>query len=156
MAAAAIMPNGVSVPSDFPKVTITINSNPSPGYLFLDTGNGSKPYTMILDNNGLPIWYRRGRMGNFKVEQNHLITGYPDPTIGGFPAFDRNLNYIKTFCTTNGYVTDSHELKVLTGGSYLMLGVRLNTVDMSKYVAGGRTNAVVTEGSFRSLRQRAN
>ena len=146
MAAAAIMPNGVSVPSDFPKVTITINSNPSPGYLFLDTGNGSKPYTMILDNNGLPIWYRRGRMENFKVEQNHLITGYPDPTIGGFPAFDRNLNYIKTFCTTNGYVTDSHELKVLTDGSYLMLGVRLNTVDMSKYVVGGRTNAVVTEG----------
>lgn len=146
IAAAAIMPNGVSVPSDFPKVTITINSNPSPGYLFLDTGNGSKPYTMILDNNGLPIWYRRGRMENFKVEQNHLITGYPDPTIGGFPAFDRNLNYIKTLCTTNGYVTDSHELKVLTDGSYLMLGVRLNTVDMSKYVAGGRTNAVVTEG----------
>lgn len=146
MAAAAIMPNGVSVPSDFPKVTITINSNSSPGYLFLDTGNGSKPYTMILDNNGLPIWYRRGRMENFKVEQNHLITGYPDPTIGGFPAFDRNLNHIKTFCTTNGYVTDSHELKVLTDGSHLMLGVRLNTVDMSKYVAGGRTNAVVTEG----------
>lgn len=145
-AAAVIMPNGVSVPSDFPKVTTTINSNSSPGYLFLDTGNGSKPYTMILNDNGLPIWYRRGRMENFKVEQNHLITGYPDPTIGGFPAFDRNLNYIKTFCTTNGYVTDSHELKVLTDGSYLMLGVRLNTVDMSKYVVGGRTNAVVTEG----------
>jgi hypothetical protein len=146
MAAAAIMPNGVSVPGDFPTVVITIKSNPSPGYLFLDTGNGSKPYTMILDNNGLPIWYRRGRMENFKTEQNHLITGYPDPSIGGFPAFDQNFNYIQTFCTTNGYLTDSHDLKVLADGSYLMLGCRTNTVDMSKYVAGGRTNAVVTEG----------
>lgn len=146
MAAAAIMPNGVSVPSDFPKVTITINSNSSPGYLFLDTGNGSKPYTMILDNNGLPIWYRRGRMENFKTEQNHLITGYLDSPLGGFYAFDQNFNYVQTFQTTNGYLTDRHELKVLTDGSYLMLGVRLNTVDMSKYVAGGRTNAVVTEG----------
>ena len=146
MAAAAIMPNGVSVPSDFPKVTITINSNSSPGYLFLDTGNGSKPYTMILDNNGLPIWYRRGRMENFKTEQNHLITGYLDSPLGGFYAFDQNFNYVQTFQTTNGYLTDRHELKVLTDGSYLILGVRLNTVDMSKYVAGGRTNAVVTEG----------
>ena len=146
MAAAAIMPNGVSVPGDFPTVVITIKSNPSPGYLFLDTGNGSKPYTMILDNNGLPIWYRRGRMENFKTEQNHLITGYPDPSIGGFPAFDQNFNYIQTFRTTNGYLTDSHDLKVLADGSYLMLGYRTNTVDMSKYVAGGRTNAVVTEG----------
>ena len=146
MAAAAIMPNGVSVPSDFPKVTVTINRNPSPGHLFLDTGNGSKPYTMILDNNGLPIWYRRGRMENFKTEQNHLITGYLDSSIGGFPAFDRNFNYIQTFRTTNGYLTDRHELKVLADGSYLMLGVRFNPVDMSKYVVGGRTNAVVTEG----------
>jgi len=146
MAAAAIMPNGVSVPSDFPKVTITINSNSSPGYLFLDTGNGSKPYTMILDNNGLPIWYRRGRMENFKTEQNHLITGYLDSHLGGFYAFDQNFNYVQNFQTTNGYSTDRHELKVLTDGSYLMLGVRLNTVDMSKYVAGGKTSAVVTEG----------
>jgi len=146
IAAAGIMPNGVSVPSDFPRVTITINTNPSPGYLFLDTGNGSKPYTMILDNNGSPIWYRRGRMENFKIEQNNLITGYPMPSSGGFPAFDPNFNYIQTFRTTNGYLTDSHELKVLADGSYLMLGYRTNTVDMSKYVVGGRTNAVVTEG----------
>jgi hypothetical protein len=146
IAAAGIMPNGVSVPSDFPRVTITINTNPSPGYLFLDTGNGSKPYTMILDNNGSPIWYRRGRMENFKIEQNNLITGYPVPSSGGFPAFDPNFNYIQTFRTTNGYLTDSHELKVLADGSYLMLGYRTNTVDMSKYVVGGRTNAVVTEG----------
>ena len=146
MAAAAIMPNGVSVPSDFPTVVTTINSNPSPGYLFLDTGNGSKPYTMILDNSGLPIWYRRGRMENFKTEQNHLITGYLESSSGGFPAFDQNFNYIQTFRTTNGYLTDSHDLNVLADGSYLMLGYRLNTVDMSRYVAGGRTNAVVTEG----------
>jgi len=144
--AAVIMPNGISVPSDFPKVAVTINSNPSPGYLFLDTGNGIKPYTMILDNSGLPIWYRRGRMENFKTEQNNLITGYADAPIGGFQAFDRNFNYIQTLRTTNGYSTDKHELRVLADGSYLMLGVRLNTVDMSKYRSGGRTNAVVTEG----------
>ena len=151
MAPAAIMPNGVSVPSDFPNVVITINSNPPPGHLFLDTGDSSKKYTMILDNKGLPIWYRRSQMYNFKVEENHLITGYldlssVDPLSSGFLAFDKNFNYIQTFRTTNGYLTDSHELKVLADGSYLMLGYQLNKVDMSKYVTGGRTNAVVTEG----------
>ena len=32
---AMIMPNGVSVPSDFPHVNITVNNNPSSEYFFL-------------------------------------------------------------------------------------------------------------------------
>src|SRR5262249_30285230 len=33
---AAMMLNGVSVPGDFPYVLITANSNPSPGYVFIE------------------------------------------------------------------------------------------------------------------------
>ncbi len=142
---AVLMPNGVSVPSDFPKVVITANTNPSPGFLFLENGldNKAAPYTMMLDNTGSPVWYRRGRMYDFKIQRNGIITWcLSDDT--GFPAFDQNFNYLKTYLTTNGYSTDGHELKVLEDGSYFMIGYRTNTVNMGLYVQGG-TPAIVRE-----------
>jgi hypothetical protein len=143
-ATPAIMPNGVSVPSDFPKVIITANTNPSPGYLFLENGIDIPPYTMILDNQGLPVWYRRGRMYDFKIQKNGQITWcLSDDT--GFPAFDQNFNYIKTYLTTNGYLTDGHELKVMPDGIYYMLGYQLNEVDLSQYILGGNPQSVVRE-----------
>ncbi|HLH52596.1 MAG TPA: aryl-sulfate sulfotransferase [Verrucomicrobiae bacterium] len=139
------MANGVSVPSDFPAVQITANTNPSPGYLFLENGlDGVPPYTMMLDNNGLPIWYRRGRMYDFKIQRNGMITWcLSDDT--GFPAFDQNFNYIKTYATTNGYSSDGHELKILPDGRYFMIGYQTNSVDMSQYIYGFYQQAIVRE-----------
>lgn len=144
--AAAIAPNGVSVPSDFPTVSISVNHNPSPGYLFLEPGVGlANRYTMILDNQGLPIWYRRGRMYDFKIQNNGLITWCSDPSSRGFPAFDLSFNYLRTYTTTNGYSTDGHDLKILEDGTYLMIGYRVDAVDMSLYVPGGDPDATFTE-----------
>ncbi len=145
LAAAAIRPNGVSVPGDFPTVVITVNSNPSPGYLFLETGvSAAAKYTMILDNNGLPIWYRRGRMWDFKIQNNGMIT-WCLAHGAGFPSYDQNFNYVRTYLTTNGYLTEGHDLKVQADGGYLMLGYRNNIVDLSKYYPGGSTSASVRE-----------
>ena len=145
LAAPVVLANGVSVPSDFPKVVITANTNPSPGYLFLENAlNGVPPYTMMLDNQGLPVWYRRGRMYDFKIQKNGMITwALSDDT--GFPAFDQNFNYLKTYLTTNGYSTDSHDLKVLPDGTYFMIGYRLNPVDLSQYYSAGGTDVEVRE-----------
>ncbi|HTL54980.1 MAG TPA: aryl-sulfate sulfotransferase [Candidatus Limnocylindrales bacterium] len=142
---AVLMSNGVAVPGDFPRVVITVNSNPSPGYLFLENGLESVPrYTMILDNNGLPVWYRRGRMYDFKIQKNGMITWtVTDGT--GFEAFDQNFNHLKTYATTNGYLTDSHDLKIQLDDTYFMLGYRYNPVDLSRYIIGGNSNAIVKE-----------
>jgi Arylsulfotransferase (ASST)/Bacterial Ig domain/Carbohydrate binding domain len=140
-----ILPNGVSVPSDFPSVVITVNNNPSPGYLFIGTGYNSNPaYTMILGNNGLPVWYRRGGMTNFQIQRNGIIT-WTLPDASGIAAFDQNFNYIKNYFTVNGYLPDTHDLKVLKDGSYLMLGYRSPIVDLSKYFSWG-TIQQMTEG----------
>jgi hypothetical protein len=142
---ATLLPNGISVPSDFPKVVINANTNPSPGYLFLENGlDGVPPYTMMLDNNGLPVWYRRGRMYDFKIQKNRMITWCLSDD-KGFPAFDQNFKYLRTYLTTNGYSSDGHELKIQPDGSYYMIGYRLNPVDMSRYVKGGSTSAIVRE-----------
>jgi hypothetical protein len=142
---AMVMGNGVSVPSTFPHVVIGANKNPSPGYLFLENAlDGVSPYTMMLDNDGQPVWYRTGRMYDFKIQKNGMITwALSDDT--GFPAFDQNFNYLKTYLTTNGYSTDSHDLKVLADGTYFMIGYRNNTVDMSKYIQGGLPGTLVRE-----------
>ena len=143
--AAAIMSNGVSVPSDFPAVVITVNSNPPPGYLFVGTGYSSHPaYTMILENNGLPVWYRRGGMTDFKIQKNGIIT-WTLQNGSGIPAFDENFNYIQTYFTANGYLPDAHEMTVLEDGSYLMIGYRTNTIDLGLYVPGGNPKSAFTE-----------
>ncbi len=138
-----IMENGVSVPSDFPQVVITVNNNPSPGYIFISYphyGDREK-YSMMLDNSGLPVWYRRG--GNLwnecKVQRNGTIT------MGLFTGYDQNFNWIWNYFAVNGYNTDHHDIEVLEDGGYLMIGARNNTVDMSRYIPGGDPSANVHE-----------
>jgi hypothetical protein len=135
-----IMSNGVSVPSDFPHVNVTINNNPAPGYIFLDYRGSPTRYAMILENSGAPVWYRRGtRARDFKVQKNGIITWT------NFQGYDQNFNYLRSFGAVNGYGTDDHELQVLEDGGYLLIGQRSSTVDMSLYVSGGNPNASVRE-----------
>jgi hypothetical protein len=141
---AMVMPNGVSVPSDFPQVVITVNAHPSPGYLFLENAlDLVPPYTMMLDNNGLPVWYHQGRMYDFKIQKNGSITWCLDNG-SGFSAFDQNFNYLKTYVATNGYQTDGHDLKVLPDGRYFIIAYQNSPVDMSQYIQGA-SQATVTE-----------
>jgi len=144
---AGIMPNGVSVPSDFPHIEITVNDNPDSGYIFIDNRGGrGKPYNVIFDNTGCPIWYQRttGQWHDMKVQPNGMLTMEAHP---GGKAIGLNSNYVQaaTYSTTNGYTVDEHELQVLADGSYYLIGARYNTVDMSRYVVGGKTNANVQE-----------
>ncbi|NIS54051.1 MAG: hypothetical protein GWN94_23625 [Phycisphaerae bacterium] len=135
-----IMANGVSVPSDFPHVNVTINNNPASGHIFMDYRGGPTQYAMILDNSGAPVWYRRGRRArDFKVQKNGIITWT------NFQGYDQNFNYLRSFGAVNGYNTDDHELQVQEDGGYLLIGYRSSTVDMSRYVSGGNPNASVRE-----------
>jgi hypothetical protein len=135
-----IMPNGVSVPSDFPHVDIAVNDNPAPGYIFIDYSGSPTNYAMILDNSGAPVWYKRGSAAHdFKVQKNAIITW------GNFQGYDQNFNYLRSFGAVNGYSTDSHELQVLENGHYLLLGIRNETVDMTRYVPDGKPDATVRE-----------
>ena len=145
VAAARVESNGVSIPSDFPVVLVTVNSNPSPGCLFLEHVVAyATPYTMLVDNQGLPVWYRRGFELDFKTQPNGMITWTPSDA-AGFSAFDQNFNYLKTYTATNGYLTDGHDFKMLPDGSYFVLGFRTNIVDMSRYISGGAPGSPVRE-----------
>ncbi len=147
-AQARIMPNGVSVPSDFPHINVSVNDNPDEGYIFLNNWRNENPYNIIFDNDGSPVWYERfsngDRRRDFKVQPNGMITMLARSRGHRFLGYDENFNEIKEF-GAQGYGTDEHELQVLENGHYLLLGIHTVHVDMSKIVAGGQENAAVHE-----------
>jgi len=146
----AIMSNGVSVPSDFPHVNILQNKHPSEEYLFVNTT--IKPYyQLIFNTRGEVLWYQKtpDLQEDFRVQANGWITMQvrdPDPNSSlAYMAFTPDFEYIKSFHPANGYSTDEHEFYMLPDSGYFMIGKRDTEVDMSQYVSGGRTDAIVTE-----------
>jgi hypothetical protein len=146
---AGITPNGVSVPSDFPWIKISIADSPDPNPIFLDAyGGAGNNYNVIFDNSGSPIWYLRMPYDgcDMKVQHNGVLTMTTLAKDGyHFNGFDTHYRPITNYWAVNGYAADSHELQVLADGTYLLLGQRTEIVDMSRYVVGGSTAASVTE-----------
>ncbi len=143
-----IMPNGVSVPSDFPHISITVNTNPDPDYIFIDTrGGGGKPYNVIFDNTGSPVWYQLmpDERRDMKVQPNGVLTMLARTGGYRFVGLDNHYREITNYWAVNGHSTDEHELVVLADGRYLLIGLCWQTVDMSRYLAGGNTAASVGE-----------
>ncbi len=144
------MSNGVSVPSDFPHVSITNSIYPSSEYVFINTRQAPY-YSIIFDTRGDPVWYRRtpDRRDDFKIQANGWITMLVGDGYGGsgpgFIALDQNFEFIKSMRATNGYATDDHDFYVLPDSGYILIGQKETTVDMSEYVTGGRTDATVLE-----------
>ena len=145
-----IMSNGVSVPADFPHVNITNNYNPSDDYVFIN--NWDPPYyNIIFDTSGEPVWYLKtpDRRNDFKVQVNGWITMLVEDGYGGsgtgFIALTQNFEFIKSMRATDGYSTDEHDFYMLSDNGYILIGQRETTVDMSQYVEGGQTDAIVRE-----------
>lgn len=137
---AAILSNNVSIPSDFPQITLTARRNPALDYIWLENvGQNGQTYKIILDTWGNPVFYQRGGARDFKPQKNGTITW------GGFTAVDNNFNYLRTYGTVNGYGTDDHELVVMKDGSYFLIGDTSESVDMSRYISGGNPSASVLD-----------
>ncbi len=145
-----IMSNGVSVPPDFPHVTITKNNNPSNEYVFLNSWD-SPHYSVIFNTSGEPVWYWKtpDRRDDFKLQLNGWITMVVEDGYGGsgpaYIALNQNFEYIKSMRASNGYTTDEHDIYMLPDNGYILIGQRETTVDMSTIVSGGQTDATVRE-----------
>ncbi|MCX6927269.1 MAG: PA14 domain-containing protein [Verrucomicrobia bacterium] len=136
----AIMPNGVSVPSDFPQIVITARGNPALDYIWLENvGQNGQMYKMILDTWGNPVYYQRGGARDFRRQKNGMITWTQ------FTGVDNNFNPVRSYTTVNGYGNDDHELTILADGTYFLIGDANQTVDMSRLIPGGNPAATVLE-----------
>ena len=141
-----ILLNGVSVPSDFPFIDVTINTNPAPGAIFCNNWNwrGNMMYSLILDNNGSPVWYWRHIEDHRYLQVQHGLlamrvrSGYGG---GGCIALDRTYTVVDTFFAPPGYQMNDHELRILPNGHYLLIGNDEREVDLSS--VGGEPKAMV-------------
>lgn len=136
-----------TLPSNLPKINIDKSNDPSNGYLFLCPS----PYLMIVDNEGTPVFFRNvgGTVYDFDLQMNGEITYFIYPV--NCYGLDSSLNLTNTYATVNGYSPDVHDLRVLPNGYYYIFGKMQVTVDMSKIVSGGQTNATLIEGALQEF-----
>ena len=150
--------NGISIPTDFPRVNITVNDHPDTGYIFLNTSWNSYPhYSLILDNSGNPIWYIRTQDNrqDLKVQPDGrltMLTNLLDSPGFEFPGFeyvamDTTYTVVDTFHVPSGYYGEEHDLQVLKNGHYLLIAKNDSIVDISQLISGGNPHATVTGNS---------
>jgi hypothetical protein len=121
------------LPSDFPPLQWSPHPEagvPSPGYYLVGTIVTPSPdaggVAMILDRNGVPVWYWRAPpgFGASTVDSPSRGVVFYDPLYPTTPEpFQvRQLSPLETTeAGANGFVTDEHELVFLKNGDYLAL-----------------------------------
>ncbi len=127
----------------YPSMEITKFNNPSEDYLFLGLTASGIGNLLIVDNELTPVFYRKveGTIFDFKFQPDGELTYniYPTKSYG----MDSSGTPVNQFYTPAGITFDIHELRVLPDGSYYVLGKEHLTIDMSQYIEGGDTAAIV-------------
>jgi hypothetical protein len=128
---------------DPPPLYVTINNNPSDGYLFTAPFNGTGNL-VISTKNGIRYWSAWNRMvlGDFKKQPDGNITYFEGVK---FKHFEMNRTYdiVDSFYCGNGYETDIHDLRVLSNRHALLMAYDPEIVDMSQIIPGGNPHATV-------------
>ena len=150
-----------SLPDDFPNINLMINNSPSPGQIFAapfkSNTNDKYGYLVIMDQSGVPVFYRRENFVpiDFKQQYNGYLS-YFDYNLHKFYLLDSSYTKIDSFACGNGYQTDPHELNMLPNGHVLLIGLDFQVVRMDTIVQGGDSAAVVTGDIIQELDQDKN
>ncbi|MBN1999915.1 aryl-sulfate sulfotransferase [candidate division KSB1 bacterium] len=147
--------NGVSVPYDFPELEVTINETGNlPGQLFLSNWIG-RPYLLIYEKDGTPYFYKRlsDHVRDFKLQPTGFMT-YRYRTeldVVSYIVLDSTYSAIDTLQCVNGYETDQHELTFTPDGHYFLIALGYHREDMSRYIAGGKKNALLIDNHIQEF-----
>lgn len=119
------------LPHDFPPIAMTAYPDagaPSPGYYLL--GNavvpaGESGYAMLLDVNGVPVWYHGVAAGLAVSDVDSIVPGTIPFIPTSFIAYDPfEIEQLQPLQTTQvsptGYTPDEHDLRALPNGNFLM------------------------------------
>ncbi len=130
--------NGISVPSDFPTLVPSVNTDPSDDLLFITT----RYYAMLLYPDGSPFFYRRLQYPVWDfTKQSESVISY----VSGSAAWtlDHSFELLGEYRCGMGYKTDTHEFVLLPNGHSLLIAYDRRNIDMSKLITGGHPNAEV-------------
>lgn len=133
----------------FPEINISQANGPAPGYFFLAskglTAEGAKHYIAIVDNNGLPVFFRLmpKPSGSFRVFSDGRLA-YMHGVPRKLYFMDELLEVTDTFSTV-GYQIDGHDYAVDNSGNVVLMAKENRPLDMSAIVEGGDPNATVID-----------
>lgn len=134
------------LPEDFPPITIDTINNPAPGYVFFApyTLTSFVGYLIIMDNNGVPIFYERTPYERhaLQIQQDRWLT-YGDTETRYFYLMDSSYSVVDSFTTGNGYPLNIHDFQLLPNGHALLLATDPQIIRMDTIVVGGDTAAIV-------------
>ena len=145
-------PNFLTVPQDIPHFTVTtIAPNSTEGYIFVAPFYWTRAkigsYLLILNDQGKLVYYQSVADAldawDFKEQPNGLLSYY-DQKSSTFYLMNSHYQVADTYQAGDGYFADLHDLQVLPNGNALLMSYDAETIDMSKIVEGGKTNATVT------------
>jgi hypothetical protein len=112
------------LPSDFPGLRTDLHSaagTPTPGYYLVGNSGDPPGYAILLNGNGVPIWYAENEMAG--VDDVDDVVGGAISYFSTWltaPASIVHLNPLETsHVAPNGTELDTHELRVLPNGHYL-------------------------------------
>jgi len=143
LTAYIIIQSGSVVYTQSLNAIVTINKKPSKDYLFLGLSSNAVGQLWIVDNDLTPVFYKKinGTIFDFKYQPDHELTYniYSTYSYG----MDNSGTPNDQFFTPEGFALDVHDLQILKDGSYYILGREHLTIDMSQYVDGGDTEALL-------------
>jgi hypothetical protein len=121
-------------------MNIKVLDNPSPGYLRLD-GTGTSDF-YLLDNYGHTLFTQ----GPWDLNYCKLLdNGYwIRCSLNKYYLYNQDFQLVDSIANMTNYMLDVHDVILLSNGDYLLLCGENTTIDMSKYVSGGKTSANVT------------
>ena len=145
-------PNFLTVPQDIPHFTVTTTgSDPAEGYIFVAPFYWTRAkigsYLLILNDQGQLVYYQSVADAldawDFKEQPNGLLSYY-DQKSSTFYLMNSHYQVVDRYQAGDGYFADLHDLQVLPNGNAFLMAYDAETIDMSKIVEGGKTNAIVT------------
>ena len=140
-----------TAPGTLPLITVTNHmTHTADDYIFLNTSSKkAAQYLMILDASGTLVYYKELQNGvaytDFKQQPNGLLTyfeGASTPDGGGagvYRVLDATYNVVDSYAAGDGYIADSHDLRLLPNGHALLTIYDYQIRDMSAY--GGKPKA---------------
>jgi hypothetical protein len=136
----------VSLPSDFPGLTVSAVDNPDDGYVFMAKHRPTGPtYLLILDNDANPVYYKKlpTVVTDFKKQRQNLLSYYQYGTYA-FTVMDSTYTIIDSYVCRNGYLANHHDFQMIDSGHVLLIAYDTQIIDMSIIVPGGDPGCLVT------------
>jgi Arylsulfotransferase (ASST) len=142
------------LPPDFPAIHLDAHpeaGTPVPGYYLVGNFSAGGPlggYAMVLNGNGVPVWYYRNPTGGVSNVDNQVDGGISFLQVGPGPITLVDIGPpLKTILSAPGDAPiDFHELRILANGDYLIISSPIRTgVDLTGLDndAGGPDASVV-------------